>query len=147
MSLLRWFAIACVIISASAPEMSAQENVPLPRSRPKAAPLAPKITAETREIEFHSSEVVKRWAICKLLVAEGWAWRVELPEQNVMSAASAACAKEEQELRNHLAQGGMRAEAIQELIAELLAKDEALLTNCVRTVRARRAPPQAREGW
>lgn len=116
---------------AAAPEVAAPEDVPLPRSRPKAlaapAPADSKArreeVADFQEKMKRNSELARRWTLCKLLHADGLARNTQQPTETIVASALAACAHEEDALTKSIVDMRMRPAVTQEILTRIRAAD------------------------
>ena len=133
---------------ASSPETPAPDPVPVPRARPAAADrvLEPRPTTaapvraapETIEAEadWRSADVIKQWTLCKLLFAEAVARRTDRPTAEIVAATSEACATQEEQVKQWLAQRRMSAPQVAAALATIRAGDREQLAE--RIIAARR---------
>ena len=146
---------ACV--STSEPPTAAAEDVPLPRARPSAlhdvpVPRArfvalreapqdkPQLFQEAAPRENRtreSDELLRQWALCKLLFVEGSARRTNRPVEELLEAAYASCAEQEDELKFALARNEVPETLITETVSNIRARDREQLAK--RIVAARQS--------
>ena len=126
----------------SAPEAPALEGVPLPRPRPaltargpKPKPSPPVSTSSEPEVDWRNAEAVKKWTLCKLLFAEAMARRTDRPTEEILGAATEACASQEEQAKAWLAQQGMSARAAAQAMAIVRAGDREQVASRVAAAR------------
>jgi hypothetical protein len=127
------------------PRPSALYDVPMPRARsvafheaPQDIPQRIRLEAVARENSSKGSEeLLKEWALCKLLFVEGSARRTNRPVEELLHETFTACSEREDELKVSLAQRQIPETVIAETVANIRALDRDQLAK--RIVAARRS--------
>jgi hypothetical protein len=143
--------LATACVSTTDPQ-SVAEDIPLPRARPAAPQDVPVPRARSvalhegpgdksqaiREVVYtnnpskDSEELLKEWAMCKLLFAEGAARRTNRPVDDLLQATFAACSEQEEELKLSLLRRQVPQAMIAETVTNIRARDrEQLATRIV----------------
>jgi hypothetical protein len=140
------FAAACV--STPEPPAAFAIDVPLPRARPAtrqdvslprarlvALREAPQEAAPREKSNRDSEKLLREWALCKLLFAEGSARKTSQPVEELLQATFAACAEREDELKLSLARKQVPEAMIAATLTDIRAHDREQLAARIMAVR------------